>query len=240
MGSSPVFHGSEECLCETLTVDFFNINKIFFTALGYSMSYLEFFGTVAGGVAVWLSARANIWSWPIGLINVTLFFFLFFQVQLYPDMFLQVFFFITNLIGWWRWANPKAGEENKNMELKVSLMSAKWLIIFTGVSLVATAAMGAMAKNLHEFFPSVFSKPSAFPYLDSFVTVLSIGATYLMVQKKAECWAVWLLTDMIATYLYFAKEIKFVGLEYLVFCFIAAFGLWNWINEARSYKTHEA
>src|SRR6478609_3122213 len=125
-------------------MDFFSINKIFFNALGYSMSYLEFFGTVAGAIAVWLSAKANIWSWPIGLINVTLFFFLFFQVQLYPDMFLQVFFFVTNLIGWWRWANPKAGEENKNMELKVSLMSAKWLIIFTAVSLVATAGMGAM------------------------------------------------------------------------------------------------
>jgi nicotinamide mononucleotide transporter len=58
-----------------------------------------------------------------------------------------------------------------------------------------------------------------------------------MVQKKAECWAAWLLTDVIATYLYFAKEIKFVGLEYLVFCFIAAFGLWNWIKE---YQTNQA
>ena len=64
------------------------------------MSYLEFFGTVAGGIAVWLSARGNIWSWPIGIINVSLYFFLFFQVQLYPDMFLQSLFFVTNLMGW--------------------------------------------------------------------------------------------------------------------------------------------
>ncbi len=214
---------------------FFDINNIFFTALGYSMSYLEFFGTVAGAIAVWLSARANIWSWPIGLINVTLFFFLFFQVQLYPDMFLQVFFFITNLVGWWRWANPKLGEEDKKRELKVSRMTTQWLIIFGGISIIGTFVFGSLAKNLNEFFPTVFSRPSAFPYLDSFVTVMSIGATYLMVQKKAECWAVWILTDTIATYLYFAKGIKFVGIEYLVFCFLAAFGLWNWIKE---YKTN--
>ena len=90
-------------------------------------------------------------------------------------------------------------------------------------------------KYIREFFPAIFSKPSAFPFLDSFVTVTSIGATYLMVQKKAECWAVWLLTDTIATYLYFAKGIKFVGIEYLVFCFIAVFGLWNWIQEFKNY-----
>jgi nicotinamide mononucleotide transporter len=200
------------------------------------MSYLEFFGTVAGAIAVWLSARANIWSWLIGLINVTLFFFLFFQVQLYPDMFLQVFFFVTNLIGWWRWANPRQGEEDKRHELKVSLMSRRWLALFCIFCLLGTIAFGSMAKNLHEYFPSVFNKPSAFPYLDSFVTITSIGATYLMVQKKAECWAVWILTDSIATYLYLAKGIKFVGIEYVAFCFIAAFGLLKWIKDYRTYQ----
>src|SRR6266496_1528445 len=103
-------------------IELFSIDKIFFTVLGYQMSYLEFFGTVAGAVAIWFSAKANIWSWPLGIINVILFFFLFYQVQLYPDMFLQLFFFVTNLIGWWRWANPKQGEENKKHELKVTMM----------------------------------------------------------------------------------------------------------------------
>src|SRR5271170_6749272 len=180
------------------------------------MSYLDFFGTIAGAIAVWVSARANIWSWPIGLINVTLFFFIFFQVQLYPDMFLQVFFFVTNLLGWWRWANPKKGEEDRRHHLKISLIAMKWLLIFAGIGLVGTFALGAMAKNLHLFLPTVFNKPSAFPYLDSFVSVMSIGATFLMVQKKVECWVVWILTDAIASYLYFAKGIKLVGVEYLV------------------------
>src|SRR3990170_8628991 len=104
---------------------FFDIQNILFEFLGYKMSYLEFFGTIAGAVAVWLSARANIWSWPIGIINVVLFFFLFYQVQLYPDMFLQVFFFVTNLLGWWRWAHPKTGEEDRKKELKVSYMDRR-------------------------------------------------------------------------------------------------------------------
>ena len=200
------------------------------------MSFLEFFGTVAGAIAVWLSARAHVWSWPLGLINVTLFFFLFYQVQLYPDMFLQVFFFVTNLIGWWRWKNPNQTEENKKHELKVSYTSTKLLAVLAVIALVCTSQMGMLAKNLHEYFPLLFSKASAFPFADSFVTVMSIVATYLMVQKKVECWAAWLLVDAIACTLYFMKGIKFVGIEYLVFCFIAAFGLWNWNREARSYS----
>ena len=200
------------------------------------MSYLEFFGTVAGGVAVWLSARGNIWSWPIGLVNVTLFFFLFFQVQLYPDMFLQIFFFVTNLIGWWRWANPRHGEEDNKNELKVSLMPMRQIVIFTAIGLSGTLFFGSLAARLHNWLPELFSKPSAFPYLDSFVTVMSIVATYLMVQKKAECWAIWILVDAIAAGMYFAKGIRFVAVEYLAFCFIAAFGLWEWRREYFSYQ----
>lgn len=217
-------------------MSFFNINNTFFTVLNYPMSYLEFFGTLAGAVAVWLSARGNIWSWPIGIINVTLFFFLFYQVQLYPDMFLQVFFFITNLMGWWRWSHPSILEENKKKELRVSFMPLRWLVIFIAVGMIGTFVMGSFSQRLHMLFPTVFSLPSAFPYADSFVTVMSIVATYLLVQKKAEAWLVWLVVDAVATYMYFMKGIKFVGIEYLTFCFIAAYGFYKWWKEFKQYE----
>ena len=217
-------------------IEFFDIDHILFTLWGYPMSYLEFFGTMAGFVAVGLSARANIWSWPIGLINVTLFFFLFFQVQLYPDMFLQVFFFVTNVMGWWRWTHPKPFEEDRKHELKVSFMKMTNLIVLVLIGLAGTVIMGALASRLHELVPEIFSMPSAFPYLDSFVTVMSIVTTFLMIQKKIESWVIWIIVDVIATYMYFAKGIKFVGVEYLVFCFIASYGLWNWIRQHRSYS----
>lgn len=215
--------------------DFFSHQSTFFTALGYSMSYLEFFGTLSGAIAVFLSAKANVWSWPLGIINVVLFFFLFYQVQLYPDMFLQVFFFITNLIGWWRWKNPNQNEEDKKQELKISTIPIASWIIFSLIGLVGTILFGQLAKNLNDLFPILFNKPSAFPYADSFVTVMSIVATYLMVQKKMECWLIWILVDAIACYLYFSKGIKFVGIEYVVFCFLAAFGFWNWRREYKVY-----
>lgn len=217
-------------------MNFFNIDSIIFEIWGYPMSYLEFFGAATGCVAVWLAARANIWSWPLGIINVTLSFFLFFQVQLYPDMFLQVFYFVTNIIGWWHWANPKPEEEDFKRELKISFMPIQQLLIYSSIGIVATILMGSLASRLHDFLPDLFSVPSAFPFFDSFVTVMSIVATFLMIRKKAECWLVWIAIDLVATGLYFAKDIKLYSLLYLAFCFIAAFGFWKWMREYKSYS----
>ena len=217
-------------------MNFFDINNIFFEALGYQLSHLEFWATITGGVAVWLSARENVWSWIIGLVNVVLAFVLFYQIQLYPDMFLQVFFLITNLIGWWQWKYPQAAEANLKNELRISKLSVQqWLFLGVG-GLICTVLLGTFAKNLHGLFPTLFSQPSAFPYMDSFTTVMSIVATFMLIRKKIEAWYVWLLIDAISTYMYSLKDVKLYALLYFVFCFIAAFGAYNWTKEYRNYS----
>src|SRR5687768_10740006 len=136
-------------------MDFFSIEHIFFTVWDYPVSYLEFFGMVSGIVAVLLSSLANVWSWPIGIINVVLSYFLFYQVQLYPDMFLQVFFLVTNVMGWWRWTHPKENEEDLKHELKVSFMNKRDLVMVTVIGLLGTILLGVFAQNLHGLFPKL-------------------------------------------------------------------------------------
>jgi nicotinamide mononucleotide transporter len=212
-------------------MDFFDINNIFFELWGVKMSHLEFYATLTGLVAVILSAQENVWSWIIGLVNVVLAFIMFFQIQLYPDMFLQVFFFITNLIGFWQWKYPKEQEANKKNELRISQLSLQQFGLLTLTGLIGTALLGTFAKNLHALLPMVFSLPSAFPYMDSFTTVMSIFATFLLIRKKVEAWWVWLGVDIISTYMYYVKEVKLYSLLYAVFCVIAFFGAVNWTRE---------
>ena len=200
------------------------------------MSYLEFFSVIAGLLAIWLSAKANIWSWPIGIINVALSFFFYYQIQLYPDMFLQVFFFVTNLMGWWRWTNPKPGEKDNKLELKVSFMKLRQFILLFVAGVAGTFLIGTIANNLHDWSPYLFNLPGSYPYPDSFIFVMSIITTFLMIQKRIECWIIWIVIDMVATVLYFIKGAKFFSAEYLTFTIIAAFGLWNWIREYNSYE----
>lgn len=215
---------------------FFDIDKVFFTVLGYPISYLEFFAVITGIVAVGLSALANIWSWVIGIVNVVLYFFVFFQVQLYPDMFLQVFFFATNIVGLWRWTHPRPGEEDRRKELKVSFMTRAQISFALAMVVVGTISFGTFAGHLHEIAPSVFSSPSAMPFVDSFIAVMSIVVTFYMIQKKIECWIMWLTIDIVATWVYFVRDIKFTSLLYFIYCLIAVFALVNWVREYRSYK----
>jgi nicotinamide mononucleotide transporter len=219
-----------------LSMDFFDIDNVFFRVLGYPISYLEFFAVITGIVAVGLSALANVWSWAIGIVNVILYFFVFFQVQLYPDMFLQIFFLVTNIIGLWRWTHPKPGEEDRRKELRVSFMrrSEIALVLFTVVA--GTVLFGMFAGHLNEILPAVFSSPSAMPFVDSFIAVMSVVVTFYMIQKKIECWIMWLTIDIVATWLYYVRDIKFTSLLYLIYCFIALFALYNWIREYRSYS----
>ena len=218
-------------------MNFFTIDNVFFSLAGYEVSYLEFFGLVFGLVAVMLSSVAHVWSWPVGIVNVVLSFFLFYQVQLYPDMFLQIFFLVTNLVGWWRWLHPARGEEDRKNELKVSFMSRKSLIQLLIIAISGTILMGMFSKNLHEVAPVLFHKPSAYPFMDSFIMVMSIVTTFYMIQKKVECWIIWILVDAVATYLYFQRDLLLYSILYFIFCFIAAYGLYHWIKEYRSYSS---
>jgi nicotinamide mononucleotide transporter len=218
-------------------MNLFNINNILFEFLGVKMSYLEFYATITGLVAVILSVLENVWSWMLGLINVVLAFVMFYQIQLYPDMFLQVFFFITNIIGFWQWKFPKEQHANLKNELKISKLFLRQFIIYLVGGLVCTYLLGTFAKNLSELIPQLFSKPSAFPYLDSFTTVMSIFATFLLIRKKVEAWWMWLAIDIISTYMYFVKEVKLYSLLYAVFCVIALFGAINWTKEYRKTLT---
>lgn len=214
----------------------FDIKNIFFTVLSYPMSHIEFWATLSGGWAVWLSAKENVWSWILGLINVCLAFLMFYQIQLYPDMFLQVFFFITNIIGFYLWKFPKTALENAHHELKISRLSTPNTIALIGFGLLATYVMGTFSSRLHEIFPVVFSLPSAFPYIDSFTTVMSIVATFMLMNKKVETWWVWLAVDIISTYMYYVKEVKLYALLYFVFCVIAAFGAVEWTRKFQAGK----
>jgi len=216
--------------------EFFDINTIAFTLWGYSMSYLELAGVSIGGLATWLVARNNKWTWPAGVLSAVLFFFLFYQIQLYPDMFLQVFFIVTYLRGWWRWTHPQADEVVRQRELRVSRLTTRELLVWLSAGLLATLLLGTFASRLHEWFPVLFTKPSAFPYLDSFTTTMSIIATFLMIPKKLECWYLWLIIDLISAYMYYVKGVKLVSLEYLIFCYFALEGARNWTRDYRTYS----
>ena len=84
-------------------MDFFSTQNILvhipIGAGGYDLSWIEAVGTLAGLLCIWLASLEKISNYAFGLVNVTLFAIIFFQIQLYASLLLQVFFFAANVYG---------------------------------------------------------------------------------------------------------------------------------------------
>ena len=163
-------------------------------------------------------------TWATGIINELFLFILFFQVQLYADMFLQIYFFVLTLFGWYNW-NKKLNQKSIS---KTNLQTRIWIII---IIILGTILAGFFFANVHFYLPQYFKTESSFPYVDSLVMMLSIFATILLAQKKIETWYLWIVIDIICIFLFFKKGIIFLGIEYFLFLGLATYGLLNWKRE---------
>ncbi len=217
-----------------------NVNTTFFTILGYQMSYIEFFGTLFNLACVYLLVRKNIWNWPVGIIGVVLFAILFYQLNLYADLFEQGYYFVTGFIGWYAWTRTRKARKAKDddEDIIVKRNSLKTNLFWIGVIGAFTALGTWVMSNVNIWLPALFPEPAALPLLDVLTTVMSLVAQVLMIQKRLENWILWIIVDVIAVGLYWYKGVPFVALLYLVFLVLASMGLRTWFKTYRKER-HE-
>ncbi len=222
----------------TFIQNLFNINTTFFTLLDYPMSYIEFIGTIFTVWCVWLTARAKLLSWPVGIVGTVLYIFLFYQIRLYSDLIEQVYFLITGFIGWWIWLHPKNNsEKNSNGELLISRNSSKENYLYILTVGCGTFVLAYITLNLDNWFPSYFPEQTTFPFVDAFTTSMSFVAQWLLAKKRLESWILWIIVDIIGIWLYWSKGVKFISIEYIIFLGIAIKGYIDWGKKYKSYSS---
>jgi nicotinamide mononucleotide transporter len=218
-------------------MNLFSINTAFYTVLGYPMSYIEFFGTITCLASVILVARRNIWTWPVGLISVVLYMTMFYQISLYADFIEQIYYLITGFIGWWLWLRAKPEQD---APVGVQFSDGKQIALTAGFIALASVLAGWLVAHSHALLPALFPRPASYPYIDTFTTVLSFTAQWLMVRRKIESWIYWIIVDVFAVWLYYVKEVKFVSLLYVVLLLLASQGLYIWWQAQRRNTQHPA
>ncbi|MEZ4987723.1 MAG: nicotinamide riboside transporter PnuC [Saprospiraceae bacterium] len=211
-------------------LQYLDIQTTAFTLWGYPISFIELTGTIFGLLSVYYAAKADILTWPTAIINEIAFFGLFFQVQLYADMFLQVYFFIATCYGWYYW---KRGE----VATTIYVMSLRQRGIYALVLLFGTLLLGQLVANIHLLWPKVFPLPASYPFADAFTTVASVMAMILLSRKRIENWILWMAVDVVAVILYFLKDIRLIAIEYIVFFMLCVFGFIHWKQQYESTRT---
>ncbi|MDM8535444.1 nicotinamide riboside transporter PnuC [Desulfobacterales bacterium HSG17] len=207
---------------------FFSVNTIAFEILSYPMSYIEFIGTIFYLWSVWLISRKNMLTWPIGIISVIIFFFLFYQIQLYSDAIEQLYYLGASIYGWWYW---KKDIQNQDDDIKVIISRGKLIISWAVSTLVLSIITSFFMQRIHLIFPAVFPEPASYPFIDALTTIMSFSAMFLMAQKRIESWVYWILVDIIGIWLYYVKDVKFLSLLYVILLAMAINGLRIWFNK---------
>lgn len=172
---------------------------------------LELAANLLTALAIFLAGRNSVHTWWTGIVGCSLFALLFYQTNLYADVLLQAFFIIISVIGWWKWVRGSDGEP-----LPISHADFASLLWTVPVGIAATAGYGAL---LH-FYTNAYA-----PFVDSAVLVFSVIGQVLLIQRRIENWAFWLLVNSIAAPLYFSRGL------YLTAALYAGF----WINALASW-----
>jgi nicotinamide mononucleotide transporter len=201
----------------------FDVKETFFTVLEHPVSYVEFIGTVLGLISVFLAARANIFTWPTGIANAIFFMVIFYQIHLYSDMFLQMYFCAMGVYGWFTW---KYRAEHAQSDIRT--LSNTNRLRLAAVVAGAVLIIGTLISQIHLLLPQVFDHPASYPYIDTFVAVSSVLAVILLARRIFETWVLWVLVDITSIGLYAVKGVKLIAVEYVIFLALAAVGVLSW------------
>jgi nicotinamide mononucleotide transporter len=181
----------------------------------HGSSCLELIAVLFGIVSVYLSTKEKIASWPTALVNVSLFFVLFYRTGLYSDMGLQAVYFALSVYGWYEWMYGGAGRT----ALEVSRTPPRVWAVLAAVGVVLWAALGRLTATL----PGV-----ALPYVDAATTTISLIAQYMMTRKLIENWTIWIAVDVVYVAMFMYKGLYLTAFNYAVYLGLAVLGYVAW------------
>ncbi|BBP76857.1 MULTISPECIES: nicotinamide riboside transporter PnuC [Pseudomonas] len=179
------------------------------------MSGLELFAAALGVIAVWLTVKQNPWCWPIGLVMVLLYSWIFFDVKLYSDMLLQVVYAVLQLYGWWQWTRGGAVRHGR----QVTTLGVQPLLAGLAAGALGSLLLGAAMAHWTD---------AAQPWLDAALTAFSLVAQLWMAQKRIQCWPLWIAVDVIFVGLFIYKDLYLTAALYALFTLLAVQGWREW------------
>ena len=79
------------------------------------MNYLEIAGTLVGLLYLWFEYKASIWLWPVSVIMPAIYIVVYYQVGLYADSGISVYYLLAGVYGWWVWLRHVPGKREKQI-----------------------------------------------------------------------------------------------------------------------------
>ena len=206
-----------------------------------SNNFIEIFGAVTGIIFVFLEIRQTIWLWPVGLVTSAVYIWVFFTSKFYADMSLQGYYLVISCLGWYWWTRGKKRrlrskatkfreaeggdveklriEETETKELQVTRLKLSTGIMLALVFFLLYIIMWFVLTKLTD---------SPVPVRDSFITSLSIIATWMLARKIYEHWFLWIVVNFVSAVFFLTRGLYPTVILYTVYGIMSFVGLVSW------------
>ena len=180
--------------------------------------FLEFLAVVFAVLYLILAVKQNLYCWIAWIISSCLYLLVMYEVNLYMEASLQVFYIIMGFYGWSQWSKSPTKEKLIVKTWSLYNHSAAIFLIF-----LLSFGSGLFLKQYTS---------AALPFLDALTSWGAIVTTYMVAKKLLENWIYWFAIDSISVYLFLSRELYLTAFLFLIYLFIIVFGYRSW-NEIR-------
>ena len=177
------------------------------------MMFLEVFAVIFAIAYLLLAVRQNILCWYAAFLSTSIYIYLYWDVSLYMESILNIYYLLMAIYGWINWSNRKE---------KINLSIKEWSLKKHFASVILIIALSLLSGLL------LNNTEAARPYLDSFTTWGSVFTTYMVTQKILSNWLYWLVINGVGIFLNIDKELYLTALLLLSYQVISILGFINW------------
>ena len=183
---------------------------------------IEIIAVATGLLSVWYSKKINVLVFPIGIISVLLYVFIFIKNGLFANAVINFLYFVISVFGWWNWVKATSNEQRatSNDNLQVTFLTKKHRLLTLAIVIILL------------FISKMFTADTP-TFLDYFTGVLGLGGMLLTALKKVENWVLYLLCDIILIPLCIVNGLYLTVLQYIIYAIIAVMGCISWSEEAK-------
>ncbi len=190
-------------------------------------SLLELVAVVFAIAYLVLAVKENILCWLAAGISTSIFLIIFWDVKLYMESGLQIYYLVMAGYGWHQWR--RASENSAG--LQVSMWSVQQHLFALLVIALLTFFSGYLLRT---------ETDAQLPFLDSFTTWASVVTTFMVARKVLENWIYWLVIDSVSIFLYIDRELYFTAILFALYIVIIFFGWYSWFKSYQQQNVKAA
>ena len=176
------------------------------------MGYLELTAVVFGFLYLILIIYKKPVAWFFGIISAALYWYWwkFSKEPLIFQSYLQLFYIVLGLYGWWNWGKQDK-IQHPTWHLKKHLIG---IFCCSAITIIIVAKFNGEGQVLH--------------YLDALIAVFSVFATYLTTKAIYENWYYWIIINLLAIVLFHIRQDYLTELLFMGNLIFSFHGLFHW------------